>query len=208
MTEAEDRVACICKGRTSERERTALKEEVWAKKSNLMKGRVTHLLMKRALHSSSKLPPFRRATSSTRAHTHTHTPTNNSVPFTSPSERGINEWSDRHGEPMGPLPREGKTHSAVLILKQQPSPFACSIFFPLALLTHSPPLFSPHILISHDPCLISSFSIYFHLRLLIHLGVFFSSSSFSLFDCSAFVCCLLSFLLTLKPSHRFSAPPQ
>lgn len=27
MTEAEDRVACICKGTTSERERTALKEE-------------------------------------------------------------------------------------------------------------------------------------------------------------------------------------
>lgn len=100
-----------------------------------MKGRVTHLLMKRALHSSSKLPPFRRTTSSTRAHSHIHTHTNNSVPFTSPSERGINEWSDRHGEPMGPLPREGKTHSAVLILKQQPSPFACSIF---------PPPRSPH----------------------------------------------------------------
>lgn len=132
MTEAEDRVAC--KGRTSERERTALKEEVWAKKSNLMKGRVTHLLMKRALHSSSKLPPFRRATSSTRAHTHTYTHKQLSALYLSLRARHKRvEWQTWRAD--GPPPQRGENALSRTDLK--------TTTFPLCLLDFFPPR-SPH----------------------------------------------------------------
>lgn len=141
MTEAEDRVACICKGRTSERERTALKEEVWAKKSNLMKGRVTHLLMKRALHSSSKLPPFRRATSSTRAHTHTYTHKQLSALYLSLRARHKRvEWQTWRAD--GPPPQRGENALSRTDLKTTTFPLCLLDFFSPSLSSPTRHLFS------------------------------------------------------------------
>lgn len=134
MTEAEDRVACICKGRTSERERTALKEEVWAKKSDLMKGRVTHLLMKRALHSSSKLPHLDEPP---RAHAHAHTYTHKqlSALYLSLGARHKRvEWQTRRAD--GPPPQRGENALSRTDLKTTTFPHCLLDFFP-------PPLSSP-----------------------------------------------------------------
>lgn len=140
MTEAEDRVACICKGRTSERERTALKE-VWEKKSNLMKGRVTHLLMKRALHSSSKLPPFRRATSSTRAHTHTYTHKQLSALYLSLGARHKRvEWQTWRAD--GPPPQRGENALSRTDLKTTTFPLCLLDFFSPSLSSPTRHLFS------------------------------------------------------------------
>lgn len=99
---------------------------------------------------------------------------NNSAHFTSPSERGINEWSDRHRESMDPLPWEGNA----LIrtdLKTTTSPLLLYVsFLPLLLPSIS---FHPD---SQPPCGLSPAStritthVYFHLPLLIHLRFLFA----------------------------------
>lgn len=145
------------------------------KKNKLMKGRVTHFVMKRALDSFFKLYPFSRGTSDTRTESHTH---NDSAHFTYSWEQGINEWSDRHRELMDPLPWEGNalirtdlkttTPPLCLLAFYSPSPSSPSSF--------PPSLFTPTLNLLLASLLASSrltTPVYFRLPLLIHLHFFF-----------------------------------
>lgn len=100
---------------------------------------------------------------------------------------------------MAPPPQRGETHSSVLILKQQPPSFACSHLplhpsFPPSLFTLTLNLPVASLLVSSHLTTPTSFSIHFHLQLLIHLRFFVC-----LFDCSALVRCLLLFSQVLQP---------
>ena len=76
------------------------------------------------------------------SHTHTHTHTHqqlSALSFSLGARHKRVEWQTCRAD--GPPPQRGKMHSSVLILKQQPLPFACSLslfsFLPLSLPTIS-----------------------------------------------------------------------
>lgn len=123
---------------------------------------------------------------------------NNPAHFTSPSERGINEWSDRHRESMDPFPREGnalirtdvKTTTSPLLLAWYL--LSLSVFpFPYPSISFHPD--------SQPPSGLSPASSRSTNHVYFSLATPYSSSFFVCpFDCSVWVCCLLSLMLHLN----------
>lgn len=154
------------------------KEQLKGGKNNLMKGRVTHSVMKRPLHSFFKLSPFSHAA----PRTHAQNPTQRRSALYL-SLRARNEWSDRHRESMDPLPREGNALTRTDLKTTSSPPFCLLAFYsPLSIL----PLLLPSISFRPDSQPLSGLSpslLTFHDPGLFSLAIPYSSSVFFLFVC-------------------------